>query len=140
MKDYSLIIFDADGTLTPFRDGELGPFSFTLLPGVIEKCRQLEDDGVLMCIASNQSARRPICEIAAQLEWTKAQIGARHYDFQMNPLYQKPNPAMLLGDMDWFSADKKDTLFVGDQPTDQEAAAAAGVDFMWAKDFFGSEQ
>jgi len=137
MKNYKLIIFDADGTLTPQLEGHPGVFSFTLLPGVKEKCAALREAGVIMCIVSNQIARRPISEVCAQLEWTKAQIGARHYDFQMNPLYQKPNPAMLLGGMDWFSADKKDTLFVGDRPTDQEAAAAAGVDFMWAADFFG---
>jgi len=138
-KQYSLVIFDADGTLTPLRDGATGAFAFTLLPGVAEKCAALRADDVIMCIASNQSARRPVREVIEQLEWTKRQIGARHYDVQTNQNYQKPHPDMILGDVDWFGARFEDVLFVGDRETDRQAAEAAGVDFAWAADFFGWE-
>ena len=30
-------------------------------------------------------------------------------------------------------------LFIGDQDSDRQAAATAGIDFCWAKDFFGWE-
>jgi len=51
--------------------------------------------------------------------------------------FRKPDPGMLL----WFMAsDQYDrVLFVGDRIEDQNAAIAAGVEFQWAKDFFGWE-
>jgi len=33
-------------------------------------------------------------------------------------------------------AEPEDTLFVGDWPEDEQAAQAAGTDFLWAEEFF----
>jgi len=41
--------------------------------------------------------------------------------------------------MDAFGVSKADTVYIGDMDSDQQAAEAAGVQFMWAKDFFGRE-
>ena len=41
ITEYKLIVFDADGTLTPFRDSECGKAIFELLSGVYDKCTQL---------------------------------------------------------------------------------------------------
>ena len=136
MKDYSLIIFDADGTLTPFRDGELGPFSFTLLPGVKEKCAELRHFGVTLAIASNQGRRRPEEDIRAQMAWTAAQLGTVREMWVTLKAHQKPHPYMLLELIQYYYLDAADVLFVGGQPTDEAAARAAGVDFAWAADFF----
>jgi len=55
---------------------------------------------------------------------------------------RKPKPKMLLdAEMFWHSRGvlhaPHTCLYVGDWKTDQEAAEAADIDFMWAKDFFG---
>jgi HAD superfamily hydrolase (TIGR01662 family) len=137
---YRLVIFDADKTLTPFRDGSCGAFSFTLLPGVKEKCEELRANGVRLGIASNQSADRAEQDIVRQLAWTANEIVAEYGGvvYTQNKATQKPSPVMLLRLMGGSRLDvaPSETLFVGDQETDRQAAEAAGIDFMWAKDFF----
>jgi len=53
--------------------------------------------------------------------------------------WRKPQPEMLLEAMYQRQAQPRDTLMIGDSTDDQAAAAAAGVSFMWARDFFGWE-
>lgn len=50
---------------------------------------------------------------------------------------RKPAPGMLLRAMAAAGVTPAETLFVGDAPTDAEAARRAGVAFTWAADFFG---
>ena len=133
-----LIIFDADGTLTPMRGAAAGPFAFELLPGVAEKCAQLRARGVTLAIASNQSRRRPRAEIVQQLRWTQAQIGATTLRWAASPRC-KPSPAMLLEIARQFNVQPADALFVGDWETDRQAAENAGCRFAWANKFFGRE-
>lgn len=137
-KKYQLIIFDADGTLTPQRGSAIGDFSFTLLPGVAAKCAELRAQGVMLAIASNQSSRRPLDEIADQLFWTADQLSIerRLINYACDRHRQKPAPAMLDDLRDWTLTPEEKILFVGDQPTDEAAAQAAGIDFAWAADFF----
>jgi HAD superfamily hydrolase (TIGR01662 family) len=140
MKDYQLIIFDADGTLTPLRGSATGPFAFVTLPGVRETCAQLREQGITLAIASNQSPKRHTRVIMEQLTWTCGAIGIKN----LKDLYlmwatggaRKPSPHMLLALMKRYNATPANTLFVGDWETDKQAAEAAGVDFEWAKDFF----
>ena len=67
-------------------------------------------------------------------------------DFQMMDFYycttndkesafRKPNPGMILLAAKEHDLELADCLFVGDMDTDQQAAQAAGVPFMWVKDF-----
>lgn len=135
-KNYQLIVFDADGTLTPQRGSALGDFSFTLLPGVAEKCAELRAQGVTLAIASNQSPRRPEEDIRAQMAWTAAQLGTVREMWVTLKAHQKPHPYMLEELTRYYYMDAADVLFVGDQPTDEAAAQAAGIDFAWAADFF----
>jgi len=53
--------------------------------------------------------------------------------------WRKPAPGMLLQAMTEAGVAPDDTLFVGDMESDRLAAEAAGVRFMWARDFFGWE-
>jgi histidinol-phosphate phosphatase family protein len=53
---------------------------------------------------------------------------------------RKPLPGMLFKIMMASDFAPKDTIFVGDQETDRQAAEAAGIDFVRAKDFFGWEE
>ena len=52
---------------------------------------------------------------------------------------RKPGPRMLLEAMNDFEADVHETLMVGDSKEDEQAAKAAGCDFVWADIFFSGE-
>lgn len=136
---YALVIFDADGTLTPPRPGSCGRFAPVLMPNVLSRCAELRTAGAVLVIASNQSARRHTAEIADQLSWTAWQIGAADYEYETMEQWQKPNKLMLELLMDEFNVAPADTLMVGDQMSDFEAARHAGCDFEWSADFFGWE-
>ena len=95
---YKLVIFGADGTLTPPRDGSCGPFSFELLPGVREKCDALRNAGVTLAIASNQRLSRSVWSIKEQMAWTAGALGISPYpnaSFKCTQKMRKPHPYML---------------------------------------------
>lgn len=50
---------------------------------------------------------------------------------------RKPSGAMIRELMTELGYTASDTMFVGDRPEDEQAAADAGVAFMWERDFFG---
>ena len=136
MYKYKLVIFDADGTLSPQRDGSCGPFTFELMPGVREKCVALRADGVKLAIATNQSRKRPRWEIIEQLAWLHRHLDTDHEGWSSAPQTRKPKPFLLEWAMRFCEVAPADTLFVGDRETDRHAAEAAGVDFRWAREFF----
>lgn len=155
---FALIIFDADGTLrrctvpnqlVPIADDE-----WELLPGVKEALAQIEwgsprAGGVAVGVASNQSwvaKGRVSEEMARQL---LANMIFKAMGFQP-PLWaielcphaagsncrcRKPKPYMLKEIMGRWGVEPNATLFVGDSPTDRQAAEAAGCWFAWAEDF-----
>ena len=53
--------------------------------------------------------------------------------------YKKPNPYMLNDIMSIAGAEATETLFVGDQDTDKDAASNAGCGFMYANEFAGCD-
>ena len=134
-----LIIFDSDGTLTPLRGSATGPFSFELLPGVVEKCAELRAQGHVLAIASNQSRRRSRGEVVQQLRWTQRTIGASTIRWAASARC-KPSPAMLLEIAQQFNVQPADVLFVGDWETDKQAAESAGCGFAWSTEFFKGEE
>lgn len=54
--------------------------------------------------------------------------------------WRKPAPGMLRYAMSRKEVAPEHTLMIGDSDEDQQAAAAAGCDFMWAHEFFGREK
>jgi len=94
---YKLIVFDADGTLTPSRGGSCGPFTRELLPGVAEGIAALKAEGVRLAIASNQSHRRKLSTIRAQMQWTQRELGIDWVFFAHSgtDFSHKPSPDML---------------------------------------------
>ena len=134
---YKLVIFDADGTLSPQRNGSCGEFGYTLLPNVYEKCAHLRMRGVQLAIASNQSFHRPRHEVVAQMAWLHHQLDTEHEGWTSATQTKKPNSFLLEWAMRVCGVAPEHTLFVGDRETDRQAAEAAGVDFMWAWEFFG---
>ena len=131
-----LAIFDADGTLTPQRPGSTAPFAPGMLPGVKERCNEIRAEGWVLAIASNQSTRRSRRDVVAQLRWTQREISASAIRWATTGRRRKPKPAMLRGLMKQFNVSPAETIFVGDQETDRQAAEAAGVEFRWAGEFF----
>lgn len=136
---YDLVIFDLDGTLTHKRDGACGKSQKILLPNVAAFFRELHALGVLVGVASNQSAARPMNEIVDQLAWTMQtlHITPGFVSFATAGDRKKPNPHMLNEIMRVADTEPGRTLFVGDQETDKQAAEAAGCGFVYARQFFG---
>lgn len=131
-----LIIFDCDGTLSPLRDGNCGPFQEILLPNVVGKCWELRQAGYVLAMASNQNSTRSTGAILAQMEWTKMAIGASAYRWSTIERRRKPKPTMLLELAKQFGISPRNILCVGDRETDKMAAQAAACNFLYAKDFF----
>jgi histidinol phosphatase-like enzyme len=50
---------------------------------------------------------------------------------------RKPSPAMIFEAMTLHHAGPSETIFIGDLPTDEEAALAAGVEYQHPREFFG---
>lgn len=160
-----LIIFDLDRTLVQPIPGVTVPNNLLqqeMIPGVLDRCAALREEGAQLALASNQGGvALGLCTLAEtvdRVEYVAEKIRAKkwlmciHHDkatvdlrfFHMpyrgivaDAYYRKPQPGMLLMLMHQLRATAPDTLFVGDQATDCEAARNAGIPFAWAKDFFG---
>jgi histidinol-phosphate phosphatase family protein len=155
-----LYVFDADGTLRgctvpgqpcPNRAGE-----WELLPGVRERLSRIKWDeraGPHFAVASNQggvglgyfkeeTARALLADTARAAFCVEPPAGAIEvctHAPRAGCACRKPKGGMLVTLMRRFGARPDETLYVGDMETDRDAARAAGVGFMWAKDFFGWE-
>jgi HAD superfamily hydrolase (TIGR01509 family) len=68
-----------------------------------------------------------------------AQIEAETYRFATKPPRGKPSPAMLEELMVTLGFEPAETVYVGDRPSDKEAAEAAGVTFREAEAFWKGE-
>ena len=152
--DYTLIIFDLNGTLTntPFIDKQ----PLALLPGVQECCLRLREAGVTLAIATNQggvafgftteeAVEAEMREIAEQIHASHYYVAYGHpvpkhgFEQYASPKYlmfRKPAPGMLLALMERAGVAPQETLMVGDRQEDSDAAKAAGVDFVHADVFF----
>jgi D-glycero-D-manno-heptose 1,7-bisphosphate phosphatase len=162
VKDYLLVIFDADGTRRRCTvDGQPcpnKPGEWELLPGVRERVAELA--GAKLGIASNQGgvscdyltgamARQLLSDLAvAAFGWEddgklvdKVRKGIRYCAHNPNGRCgcRRPKPAMLPRIVGNYGEDPCDTRFVGDRDEDREAAERSGCGFMWAHEFFGWE-
>lgn len=71
-------------------------------------------------------------------EWAIDYDPEQHFEW-WNPDFRKPAAGMLNFIMDVQGVGAADTIFVGDSEDDQNAAVAAGIQFILAKDFFAQE-
>jgi len=150
----TLYIFDKDKTLVGPIEGP--PANSTdeqrLLPGVAEKCAELKAQGHVLAIASNQGGvawgfltedeAYALVEHAAWLIGAGAIAMCPHHpkgkieQYAVECPRRKPAPGMLLDLMQRLGFHATKTVYVGDMESDREAAEAAGVEFVRAKDFF----
>jgi D-glycero-D-manno-heptose 1,7-bisphosphate phosphatase len=158
-KNYELIIYDIDGTLTETKSGakfRRSADDWQWLPGRLEKIEALREQDIKQATASNQGGiafgYMPESEMfAAMLDLgNQGQFDTMRVCYQHptatidryredSPL-RKPGPGMLLEIMQELEVSADKTLMVGDRPEDQQAAQTAGVGFIWADDFFSEEE
>ena len=150
-----LFIFDKDGTICHSASGQKfinSKDDQELIPGVLEKVEVLRKDGHTLAVASNQGgvAWGIMSEVEADLIVAHAAtlIGAE--DWRMCPYHpkgskpeyarestcRKPSPGMILELMESLAFLPDQTIFIGDRDEDEGAAQAAGVEFIWEKEFF----
>ena len=163
---YSLLIFDADGTLrrckVPGQPCPNKPDEWELIPGV-ESLREIQwgarvrvRNGTVvrkyLAIASNQSgvalgymsqidAYGMLLSLANTLNGhvpSGREVRMCPHAADAGCDCRKPKPGLLYELLDAYPLiDRCRVLFVGDQETDRQAAQAVPIDFMWAWDFFG---
>jgi len=156
LKNIKLIIFDADDTLrrttVAGQPAPNAPDQWQLLPNVRETLSRFDwrNGALKLGIASNQvgvALGFLTREMALRLirDMVQEALGylPPHLEIEICPCppnsgceCRKPQPGMLLRIMSRFGVGHDETLFVGDLPTDREAAGRAGVHFMWAHQFF----
>jgi D-glycero-D-manno-heptose 1,7-bisphosphate phosphatase len=158
---YRLWIFDADGTLRrttipgqpcPRRSGE-----WELLPGVRRALQAVpwnSSGGPWIGVASNQdqvgagliplgTARRLLRDLmleAVGVSLPPAAIQLCPHALGVPCRCRKPGPAMIERIQAHYGISAEDTVLVGDQSSDRDAAAAAGVAFIEAGELFGWAQ
>lgn len=132
-----------------------------LLPGVYEKLAALRAQGHKIAIATNQDpvawgvityaeAEKLVANCAEKIggvdAWTISPYnpmarlnllrGQKPTPYARDHPSHKPHPGMLFELMHKLGYKAEDTIVVGDKMADQRAAAAAGVRFIPAKEFF----
>lgn len=151
-----LVIFDADDTLRrttiPGQPCPHGDDEWELLPGVRDRLTTIDwcARGIRVAVASNQDhVGYGLIDAAAAHRLLRAAIDAATDCTAPDPEIRfcphrleepcecrKPAPGMLLDLMRQLEVPPSATLFVGDSPSDSEAARRAGVRFSWASEFF----
>ena len=144
----ALVLFDRDGVLNVDRGYVHRPADLTFTPDAPEAIRSLNGLGVLVAVVTNQSGigRGYFDEAAfhafmAHMGTLLSEKGAHIDDVRFCPNHpdegigayrvdcgrRKPGPGMLLEAMAHLDADPALTVMIGDNDSDLEAAAAAGV-------------
>lgn len=144
----TLYIFDKDNTLIysyPFRPANSVAEQIPL-PGVVEKCACLREAGHYLAIASNQGgvasgkvSHEAVFEMMGHISnliqahsYRYCPHSSRHDECEC----RKPKPGMIFSLVKEFGFPLSEVVFVGDAESDQQAATAAGIGFIWATKFF----
>jgi histidinol phosphatase-like enzyme len=167
VKNYKLIIFDIDGTLVEFNKTELLPGVAEKLKGLGCKIALASNQGGPACrdvgwpwshkyptmmevnyrlnVISQKVGGVALVEIPLYTAWAfvtkdnKVLYPKDLPEMQKNLAMRKPQPGMLFKAIVDAGVAPGQTLMVGDSEEDKEAARNANnVDFIWAKEFFGS--
>jgi len=153
-SDIRLVIFDVDGTLRRMKSREnrapLNDDEWEVMPGVERVINGLKEIGMSFGIATNQACVRrgeiTYGECESMLFKLLMPLGLLEYPGAIKVCYhlpdtcvcRKPSPAMLYSIMIYYGFAgivQKETLFVGDAKTDEQAAENCGCHFMYINEF-----
>ncbi len=162
----ALYIFDKDGTLLQYittragiKRAALKPEEQLLRPGVFEKICELRTAGHKIAMASDQTSVAKGLITLKQAEvlmencavkiggvdaWRmcpcdphgKPKLNGEPNPYARDDPARKPHPGMILELIDELHVSPEDVIVVGDAKADKQAAEAAGVQFIGAKEFF----
>lgn len=135
------VFLDRDGVLNVYLPGDYAktPDQLTLLPGVGEAVARLQAAGYLTVLISNQQGVAKGLMTPSDLDAVTAKLRAT---VPLDAVYycphlksdectcRKPKPGMLLQAAQDHGIDLAQSVFIGDTPTDAQAAQAAGVPFV----------
>ena len=139
----TLVDLDETGELPRGEDGKI---AVRLLPGVAEKLAPMRDH--LILVVTNQSkikrGRFTYDEVEDAIRELDAKLGDILTAWKICPHddadrcgCRKPKAGMITELAEAFGVDLKSSTMVGDSAVDEQAALAAGVRFVHARDFFG---
>ncbi|HXW85532.1 MAG TPA: HAD-IIIA family hydrolase [Candidatus Binataceae bacterium] len=146
------LFFDLGGTLLKLDpSAELpvdsrGRITVELLPNVAETLRPIRDH--LIFVVTNQSkikrGRFTVGQVEDAIAELDRQLGDILTGYQICPhddadrcACRKPRPGMITELTAMYGVDLAVSTMVGDQDVDEQAARAAGLRFVHARDFFG---
>ncbi|MCX6368152.1 MAG: HAD family hydrolase [Armatimonadetes bacterium] len=135
------VFLDRDGVLNVYLPGDYAktPDELVLLPGVGVSVQKLRDAGFLTVLISNQQGVAKGLMTPSDLDAVTAKLRA---EVALDAVYycphlksedctcRKPKPGMLLQAAQEHGIDLTQSVFIGDTPTDAQAALAAGVAFV----------
>ena len=135
------VFLDRDGVLNVYLPGDYAktPDELLLLPGVGAIVQKLRTAGYLTILISNQQGvakgLMTQADLAAVTDKLRAEVplDALYYCPHLkdeNCACRKPKPGMLLQAAQEHDLDLAHSVFIGDTPTDAQAAQAAGVPFV----------
>jgi D-glycero-D-manno-heptose 1,7-bisphosphate phosphatase len=142
------VFFDRDGVLNEDRDYVHLPKDFSWMPGAIDAVKYLNNRAYYVFVVSNQSgvargyySEDDVRRLFDHLRTELGRHGASIDDYRYCPYHpdgtvarykktsdwRKPKPGMILDLMQHWDIDAAKSFLIGDQPTDVEAAQAAGI-------------
>ena len=149
-RGWKLAMFDRDGTVNVDTGHLFEPEKLELIPETVEvMARYAADPEYKVVIVTNQAGiakglyteadmRALHRHMEAELERRGVRVDAWYF-CPHHPCYtgpcecRKPAPGMLLAAMRDFGAKPEDCVMYGDKPSDEQAAKAAGVRFVFMK-------
>lgn len=137
------ILIDRDGTIIRDVHHLTRPDQVEILPGAVERIREVNDAGLVVCVVSNQSVvGRGMCsiddvlEVHSLLDRRLRDKGAVIDSFVFCPHHpddgcfcRKPRPGLLYQAAVRHQLDLRECLMIGDAVSDGQAAEAAGCRF-----------
>lgn len=143
MTSSRVVMLDRDGTLNVrIRDGYLLASEDVRRAKDLNCLAKLEDLGFQLCVITNQACvSKKLIDISAVKKLTQEVLlpvirisqsqlfVCIHQDFE-NCLCRKPKPKLLQDCLTQNRADSISSFFIGDSPSDLEAAKRAGVRFL----------
>jgi histidinol-phosphate phosphatase family protein len=143
VDQWPVVFLDRDGVINRMRRDHVKSWSeFELLPGVIDAVARISASGRQVIVLTNQSAigrglvaEKTVAEIHARVTELVEAAGGRIAGFLVCPHSpeegcdcRKPAPGLFYKARRELGVNLSQAVMVGDQPSDIEAARAAGCD------------